>query len=363
MPASFRALMTTDVSLREVSMKRLLTWAFSLGVAWIWIVAGTLAAQAVASPRSPVDPKSSEDAPVRKEELPEIVARIDGVPISRDELWTRAFEARAELELRGVPIEVVTRDFLRSVLRDLIGNRLLFSDLQKRGLAAPKAEVDRRFEEVLASLGTPEERNRLLAARGTDEAGLRKDVEEAFSIRRWVERSLIPSIQVSEDELKRVYEERPETWKVPESIRLAQLFVAAEQEKGEAARSQARTRANELLARIGKGESFEAVVAAASEDPESRNRGGDVGFVARGQLPAPIEDQLFGLRPGEVSPVLESSRGFHIFRLLERRPARTLELEEVRLELTRQLQEVKLGRRLREIVEGLLRQSKVEILI
>ncbi len=306
----------------------------------------------------------SNDPPAgfgRLEDLPETVAKIDGVAIHRAELWARAQEARAELASRGIAAGILDREFLRSVLNDLIGSRLLYADLKERGLLPSREEIERRYQEVLASLGTPEERRDLLAGRGTNEAGLRRDVEEAYSIRQWVERSLFPSISVTEEEVKQAYSERPDLWKVPESLRVVQMVVpvAPNANPEEVGRTQSQVEG--YRKRILGGEAFEAVAREASGI--SWEPGANTGTISRGQLPRELEASLFGLETGELSQPVRSQMGFHLFRVLQRQPARVLVLEEVSEQIRRQLREIKLGIRLREIVEGLARKRRVEILL
>jgi parvulin-like peptidyl-prolyl isomerase len=311
----------------------------------------------------PAEKRPTSPPPTFKsfEELPEAVASIDGVPISRSELWARAQEAKAELAMRGMNVETLDREFLRSVLNDLIGNRLLYADLKERGLLPPKEEVDRRYQEVLSSLGTPEERRKLLADRAMDEAALRREVEEAFSIRRWVEQSLFPSISVAEEELKQAYAEQQQVWRVPESVQVVQFYLPVAEGAAEPEVKKVEAEIAEYRKRLIQGEPFDKVARDASGG--GWDRASNSATIARGQLPREIEASLFGLEKGGISVPIRSRLGFHLFRVEERQPARTLTFEEVAEPLQQHLREMKLTQRLREIVEGLARKRKVEIRI
>lgn len=80
---------------------------------------------------------------------------------------------------------------------------------------------------------------------------------------------------------------------------------------------------NGLRDRAMKGESFSTLASLYSEDPGSAENGGELGFVNRGELDPEFEAAAFALKtPGEISPVIESSFGYHIIQLIERRGER-----------------------------------------
>jgi parvulin-like peptidyl-prolyl isomerase len=80
-----------------------------------------------------------------------------------------------------------------------------------------------------------------------------------------------------------------------------------------------RAKAEEILRRVRAGEDFAALAGQFSEDPGSRERGGDLGWFGRGTMVKPFEDAAFALKPGEVSGIVESQFGYHIIKLEERR--------------------------------------------
>ena len=84
-------------------------------------------------------------------------------------------------------------------------------------------------------------------------------------------------------------------------------------------RDRVRTELSELRERILKGEKFSMLAKLYSQDPGSAAKGGELGFFGRGKMVSEFETAAFALKPGEVSPIVETQYGFHILQLVERR--------------------------------------------
>ena len=87
----------------------------------------------------------------------------------------------------------------------------------------------------------------------------------------------------------------------------------------EAERDRVQGELAELRERILKGDNFSMLARLYSQDPGSATKGGELGFFGRGRMVAEFEAAAFALKPGEVSPIVETEYGFHIIQLIERR--------------------------------------------
>lgn len=104
---------------------------------------------------------------------------------------------------------------------------------------------------------------------------------------------------------------------IPETIEVAEIVRKPQINDEE--RERVKLELNKLRERILNGDRFTTLATLYSEDPGSSSKGGELGFFTRGDMVGEFEAAAFALKPGEVSPVIETQFGFHIIQLIERR--------------------------------------------
>jgi parvulin-like peptidyl-prolyl isomerase len=142
-----------------------------------------------------------------------------------------------------------------------------------------------------------------------------------------------------EEEARTLYAQRAAIYDVPERVRARHILLQLPSDADEATVAAAEARAEEIRARLEAGEDFAALAKEYSDDPGSKDAGGDLGFFGRGQMVKPFEDAAFALEPGVVSEPVRSDFGIHIIRVEEHTQARNTPFEEVRTDLARELLE------------------------
>lgn len=143
-------------------------------------------------------------------------------------------------------------------------------------------------------------------------------------------------IQAPEAELRRVYETRRDQYRTPERVHVRHILLkTTEKPKDEAPKIKAR--AEELLKQVKSGGDFAELARKNSEDTVSAAKGGDIGWIARGQTVKAFEDTAFSLKPKQISNVISTEYGFHIIEVLEKEEARVKPFEEVKEEIAKEL--------------------------
>lgn len=151
--------------------------------------------------------------------------------------------------------------------------------------------------------------------------------------------------------------------KQPERVRASHILIAVPADADAATRAHARTRAETVLKEARAGKDFAALAREHSQDPESAGNGGDLGFLQRGQMVGPFNDATFSLQPGAVSDLVETPFGYHIIKVLEKQPARTVPLDELRPQVEQHLQNVIREKQIQAFIVGLKAKGTVEIFL
>jgi peptidyl-prolyl cis-trans isomerase D len=140
-----------------------------------------------------------------------------------------------------------------------------------------------------------------------------------------------------EEEARNVYHQRSDVYDIPEQVRARHILLTLASDAGDEERGQVETRAREVLERLRAGGDFAEIAAEISEDPGSKDNGGDLGFFRRGQMVKAFEDAAFSAEPGALSGPIRSDFGIHIIRVEEHLQASHTPFEEVRETLAREM--------------------------
>ena len=254
-----------------------------------------------------------------------VVAIVGDQPL----LWSDVLTAINQRRAQGMqlPADSAAQQALaRQVLGDLVDEEILVQKAKEMKLEVTDADItagaDRQIKQAHSQFGSDEEyRNELRkAGLGTPEE-YRKALIEQYRRQNLQQKAFAElrkqakPVNVSEEEITAAFEKsRADLQKRPATVTFRQIVVAPH--ASAAAKAKAKARANSLLAEIKKGGDFEQIAKRESMDPGTKQLGGDLGWNRRGSGLVPeFEAMMFALRPGEVSPVIETAFGYHIIRV------------------------------------------------
>ena len=140
------------------------------------------------------------------------------------------------------------------------------------------------------------------------------------------------AIQISDAQVESYYNSHKDQYRTPERVEARHILIKTTG-KPPAEVAQAKAKAEDLLKQIKGGADFAKLAEKNSEDPGSASKGGDLGWVVRGQMVKNFEDTVFSLQPKQISDVITTEYGFHIIQVMDRQPARLRPLDEVKPEI------------------------------
>jgi peptidyl-prolyl cis-trans isomerase C len=170
-------------------------------------------------------------------------------------------------------------------------------------------------------------------------------------------------VKVEPGEVKAFYDGHPEYFQQPAQIRASHILVLVPQDADDKVKGEKKTAIDKARERVEKGEDFAKVAGELSEDPGSKNNGGDLDFFGQGQMVKPFEEAAFALKSNEVSQVVTTQFGYHIIKRTGSRPATTLPLATEKDKIEEHLKQQKVRDGLQAYVDGLRKDAQVEILL
>jgi len=147
-------------------------------------------------------------------------------------------------------------------------------------------------------------------------------------------------VDISQEEIKTYHETNIDDFVIQKQVRARHILIKVTPDADPEKVGEARKRAEEILARVKKGEDFASLAEQYSEGPTAK-KGGDLGYFTRGRMVKEFEDAAFSLQPGELSPVVRTQFGFHIIKLEDVREERVQGLDEVRKSIESTLRDQK----------------------
>lgn len=153
----------------------------------------------------------------------------------------------------------------------------------------------------------------------------------------------------TDDEIRAYYQKHQSEFRSGEEVRVRQILVNDE------------TVAKDIVAKLKGGASFEDLSTEFSRAPNAK-RGGEIGFVSRGEVPKMFEDEIFRLKAGQVSDVIRTDSTFHIFKVDERRPPGTLDVQAATPLIQARLREDAVRERMAQLVASSRREMTIAVL-
>jgi parvulin-like peptidyl-prolyl isomerase len=264
---------------------------------------------------------------------------VNGTPLYLDAFERELRRVEIDEEEGGLPPLATVHTQKRVLLDNLIDRRLLISEAEQHNVVVSIDEVESAYQRTRGGW-TDLDIDELLSKKDITAAELKRELRELLLIDKYLRDHVFSRIAVTDEEITHYLDKHPELQVQPEAVRALQIVVKTEE------------RAEAILREIRRGASFEDSAVKYSLSPEAKN-GGDLGFFERGTMPSIFDEVCFKLRPGEVSKVVASDYGFHLFKVIERRAEALKPVAQLRDEIEQ---------RLRGDKERQAHQAKVDLL-
>jgi peptidyl-prolyl cis-trans isomerase C len=308
-----------------------------------------------------------------------IVAKGKGVSVSRSELDEELIRIKSLMAAQGRALPEDAPAVERQVLDDLISRQLLLSKSTEADKSKAKAQFEASLQKFkTAGKLTDEEFNQRLSQQLRIQDLTRQQWEQQS-----IERAMLPivlqrelKIDITTDEARKFYDENPAKFEQPEMVRAAHILISTRSTDPAAALSGGRPKttelsddqkaakkklAEDLLKRARAGEDFAKLAKEYSEDPGSKENGGEYTF-PRGQMMPEFEAAAFSLNTNQISDIVATTYGYHIIKLYEKIPAKKIDFDKEASDIKDYLAQREIQKQFPTYVQGLRKDAGVQIL-
>ncbi|RAP76312.1 foldase protein PrsA [Paenibacillus montanisoli] len=234
----------------------------------------------------------------------ETVGSVNGVSISKDQLYDEM------VKLGG-----------QQTLDNLIQDELIKQEADKAGIKITDADVDKEIDNIKKQFPTEDDFQAALMQANMTVEDLKKQTPMQLRIKKLLE----PQTKVTDEDVKKFFEENKAQFDQPEQVRASHILVATKEE------------ADAILKQLKEGADFAQLAKEKSTDPGSKDQGGDLGFFGKGDMDPAFEAAAFKLKKDELSEPIKTDYGYHIIKGAEHKEAKAATLDEKKAEIKEQL--------------------------
>ncbi len=292
---------------------------------------------------------------------PEKAAVVNGVVITQKELAKELDFHLQRFSRQGVQLSKEQMDNLKNkVLENLIDREILYQASQKAGIKVDNNKIDEELLAVKKRFPNKDEYKKALSAMKISENDIKKQIKEKLAISELIDMKITKKIVVTDKETKDFYDNHPDLFKQPEQVRASHILIKVVAGADQQKKSQAMEKIKKIQKELKGGQDFAVLAKKYSEDKGSSANGGDLGYFSRGQMVKPFEDAAFGLKPNEVSDIVETRFGYHLIKVYDKKPGKIMAYDEIKNLLTERLQQEKTQQEAVKYIADLKKTAKIK---
>jgi len=273
------------------------------------------------------------------------VATVNGAKIYLDEYQSLLNEKARMLSGDFFRQPAYVKKFEDEVLDAMIGEKIMLLRARELNLSVSDAELEAKIKELEKDYGN--EFTGLFARQNINYEKWKEDFRKEILLQKLIAADVHSKIIVSETEIEDYFKKHRHIYKRDLSARVSQIVVRDMQT------------AEQAMQRLKSKEEFARVASEMSIGPEA-SRGGDLGFITKRVMPEPLDETIFKIPVQTISPIVQSSYGFHIIKVMEVRQAKERILPEAREEVIADIRLLKEKTAFAEWLEALKKKAVVQ---
>jgi parvulin-like peptidyl-prolyl isomerase len=278
------------------------------------------------------------------------------------------------------------KEFQQKLLDQMVDDKLLKQEAQKRKIKVSKREIEEGIKQVKKRFGSESEFQSELKKENLTAAQFEKRIEEQLMVMKLIEQDIkAKTPQPTDEEIKAFYEkiqakmngknlglDKKDEEEIAslakllsrataEQVRARHILVAVDKNAPMEEKSAALKKIKKIQAELKAGADFGDLAQKYSDDPGSKNRGGDLGFFSRGDMVPEFEKTAFSLSVGQVSDPVLTDFGYHLIKVEEKRASKKLTIDDVKNDLREFLYQKAAQKRYETWMKDLRAKSSIKL--
>lgn len=291
-----------------------------------------------------------------------IVVRVGDRIITRTQYERRLRDTLTEIERNAAPERVneLKAEARTELVNELISELLLKDRADRLGISVTEAELKEAVGRLKQQYGiqTDEQFEASLRASGLTRADMEVRLRDTLITNKVFGRELRSREQLTDSELRERYNREKENYRLPERAHLREIVVL-KPESGSS--DEARTKANEVAEAARKPGTNFATLASTMSESGTRDKGGDLGEVAKGDLIAELDRAVFNAPAGSIIGPIETKSAWHIVRVEQRLPSEVPAFESLKDRLRQDASEDAFQRDYKAYIETLRKDAFIQV--
>lgn len=291
-----------------------------------------------------------------------IVIRVGDRVVTRTQYSRRLHDGYMEIEQTSQPAEVATKkaDFQKNLTNDLISELLIKDRADRLGLSVSSNELKDAIEKLKQQYGltTDQQFNESLQKSGLTRADMEARLRDTILMNKVFSRELRGREDLTDKELRERYDREKEHYRLPERARLREIVIL--KPDNPASVEQAREHVEQLAQQARSAADFTLLAKTASQAP-TKDKGGDLGEVGRGELLPELDKAVFNSTAGTVLGPIEAKTAWHILKVEQRLPSEVPAFESIKEKLRKDASDDAWQRDYKAYIDRLRKDAFIQI--
>jgi peptidyl-prolyl cis-trans isomerase C len=287
------------------------------------------------------------------------VAKVDGKVLTKAEL-ENSLNERFNILKAKIPADKQKefKENLRKQLVDLFVMRTILSnEIEKRKIEASNEEVKKAMDNIKSSLPPDKKIDDFFKENKITQ----EDIILAVKVEKFRNMEIGQKTKPSQKEISNFFNENREKLFVqPESVHVRHILVAVGKDDSEKIKAEKKVKIEDIRKQLVNGGNF-AELARKYSDCPSKEAGGDLSFIKKGQMVKDFEKAAFSQEKNAIGPVVKTEYGYHIIQVLDKKPAKKVTLDEVKGKISSYLEQRKKMEAFNDVLKKLREKAKVEV--